>query len=498
MNLKNLIEGMEVLSVCGGLDVEVSGVSYDSRKVFPGDVFVAVRGIKSDGREFIGEALRKGASAVVLEGDCRGVGATALWVRDSRAALARLSANFFGRPSERLVVAGVTGTNGKTTTTYLMKSCLEASGRKAGVIGTINYVIGDSIRPAPHTTPEALEFQGLLSEMLSSGISHAVVEVSSHALSLKRVDGTGFDAAVFTNLTREHLDFHVDMEGYFEAKKRLFAELLKDDGVAVINTDDPYGRRLVDELRMRGGRSLNVVTCGLEGSADFKASEAEESYDGVSLVISHGGKRHEIASPLMGAANIHNILSASAACFSMGVEWEFITEGARKVKTVSGRFEKVDLGQKFLCIIDYAHTTDALERLMRSARRLSSGTGGRVLTVFGCGGDRDRGKRPEMGRAASELSDMVFVTSDNPRGEDPLEIIKDITSGISGGNCEVVPDREEAVRRAVMAAEPSDIVLVAGKGHEEYQEIKGERHRLSDREAAEKAIAFKLKKGESI
>lgn len=482
MQLKNLLEGIEIKSLSGPGDCEIKGLSTDSRKLSAGDLYVAVRGGDFDGHDFIADAAKKGASAIMGSAARPVPGLPYVEVEDARDALPSLANNFFGRPSEKLTVVGVTGTNGKTTTTHIIKSILEAAGKKAGLIGTIGYVIGDRTHPAPFTTPEAVEFQGLLSEMLHSGLSHVVCEVSSHALAQKRVDGTRFGAAVFTNLTRDHLDFHKTMEEYFEAKKRLFAELLS--GPAVINSDDPYGKMLLGSLK---GKTLAYA---VDAEADITARDVSSGPGGLSFTVSIcGAAGFGVESALIGDHNVYNIMAAVGAAFALGVGREALQEGVRALRLVEGRFESISLGQDFLCVVDYAHTEDALRRLILTARRMTTG---KVITVFGCGGQRDRGKRPVMGALATELSDMVFITSDNPRGEEPEEIINEILTGIAKDNYRVLPDRAEAIYEAVGMAGASDAVLIAGKGHEEYQEIRGLRHPFSDRQTAREAIRKRL------
>lgn len=503
MTLKMLIKDMEIKEMTGSADVDVIGVAYDSRKVKHGDVFIAMKGEKVDGHSFINDAVKRGAAAIVyekitgseLKADSNKL--TAIKVHDSRKALAYISNNFYKRPSDELAIIGVTGTNGKTTTTYLLKSILEAWGKEVGLIGTISYIVKDRYYDAPHTTPEALEFQAMLSEMLLSGCSHVVTEVSSHALAQRRVDYTNFDVAVFTNLTRDHLDFHATMEDYFRAKERLFREILLKEGTSVINYDDVWGRKLIGDI------SGNVLTYGLETGADMAAVNIKDSFEGLVIDIKFRDRVHGIKSPLIGMHNVYNILSAAGAAVSLNVPWDVIIDGIRKMSSVKGRFEKVDAGQDFLCIVDYAHTEDALERLIYTARELmkssearsqkSEARQQRIITVFGCGGNRDKGKRPVMGKIATSLSDYVVITSDNPRDEDPVEIIKEIEAGASRRNYVIEPDRREAIRNAVKLAEAGDILLVAGKGHEDYQEIKGIRHKFSDREALEDAIRDRAK-----
>ncbi len=498
----------------GWADMDISGIAYDSRNVKDGYLFVAIKGEKFDGHNFIKDAIKKGASVIVAERAESEMEARYILVKDSRKALACIANNFYKRPSESLTLIGITGTNGKTTTTYILKSILELQGENVGLIGTIRYMIKDRIYPALHTTPESPEFQSLLRDMFTAGCTYVISEVSSHALAQYRVDRAVFDTAVFTNLTRDHLDFHKTMEDYFMAKKRLFMELLDKGGTAVINLDDSYGKRLIFELRTRD-IGQNILTYGLETGADILASDIENSFQGLHFKISFEDKNYDISSSLMGIPNVYNILSAVGVAISLNLPWEAILEGIEKTAPVSGRFEKVDAGQEFLCIFDYAHTEDALERLILTARELISplhpplakegNRGGtnfklqapnslsRIITVFGCGGDRDRGKRPNMGEVATKLSDFVVITSDNPRFEEPLDIIKDIEEGVAGKNYLIEPDRRKAIRKAVDMADNGDIVLIAGKGHEDYQEIKGVRYPFSDREVLEKVITDKLK-----
>jgi len=500
MTLDSLLKGINAAELsgeragerAGERDIEITGISYDSRKVKKGDLFVALSGEKTDGHTYIADALENGAAAVVYEkadalsGLGRDINRTAnavfVQVNDSRSALAALANNFFGRPSVSLPVIGITGTNGKTTVSYLIKSVLEAWGAKVGLIGTIQYMIGDRSFDATHTTPEAPEFQGLLDRMKLEGCAYVVSEVSSHALAQKRVDGTVFRSLVFTNLTRDHLDFHETMEDYYQAKKRLFTELPGEDRTSVINIDDAFGRRLSGELSAAGSK---VITCGFESDADLMATDINNSFQGVRFAIMARDARYDVVSPLTGLPNVYNILSAAGACRSLGAPWSVILKGISNAGPVRGRFEKVEAGQSFLAVVDYAHTEDALERLIYTARGLTSG---RIITVFGCGGDRDRGKRSVMGALATRLSDFVIITTDNPRSENPEDIIKEVASGAVRKNYLIEPDRREAVKRAVLMASDNDVVLVAGKGHENYQEIRGQRMIFNDREVLLEAI----------
>ncbi len=486
MRLDEIITGAAIKSVSGDKYVQIAGVSYNSKKVMPGHLFVAVQGEKADGHDFIQDAVRRGAVAVVCEKETqnsRSLQVPIVRVEDSRAALAVISCNFHGRPSESLCTIGVTGTNGKTTTTYLLKSILESWGKKVGLIGTIQCMIGDETYAAEHTTPEALEFQGLLQRMLAEGCTHIVSEVSSHALAQKRVDGTVFRAGVFTNLTRDHLDFHKTMDDYYRAKERFFGELL--DGASIINYDDPYGRRLISHVTGLQKGPKKFFTYGLEKGADFVAADIKDSFQGLCFRIIADEEAYEAESSFLGLPNVYNILSAAGTAFSLGVPWDVILRGIKDARPVTGRFERIDAGQKFLAIVDYAHTEDALERLIYTARGL---TEGKIITVFGCGGDRDRGKRARMGAIATRLSDFVVITSDNPRSERPEEIIKEIETGAVRRNYLAEPDRKEAIKRAVLLAGDGDVVLVAGKGHESYQIAGGRSLHFSDREVLEEAI----------
>jgi len=517
MMLKAVLQGCdfeaENLSL---MDTHVSGIAYDSRDVKEGYLFVAIKGEKFDGHDFIGDAIKKGAAAVAAERYRVDLSGEYIFVKNGRKALACVSNNFYKRPSEHLILTGITGTNGKTTTTYILKSILETWGKRVGLIGTIQYMIKDKVYPALHTTPESPEFQQLLNDMVRAGCTHVVSEVSSHALAQYRVDSAVFRTAVFTNLTRDHLDFHKTMEDYFRAKERLFGELLHRDGTAVINSDDTYGRRLESQLRT-SHPARNLLTYGFQSDAEIRAVDAEVSFKDLQFKVCYRGLSYWISSSLMGIPNVYNILSAAASAVSLGIPWEAILEGIHRMGSIAGRFERVDAGQGFLCIVDYAHTEDALERLILTARELikqsivinrqsagiqihpcspllkgrKEGVSPRVITVFGCGGDRDKGKRPKMGEVATRLSDLVIITSDNPRSEDPSDIIRDIEGGVINRNYFIEPDRRQAIRKAVETADAGDILLVAGKGHEDYQEIMGVKYPFCDREILKAAIKGK-------
>jgi UDP-N-acetylmuramoyl-L-alanyl-D-glutamate--2,6-diaminopimelate ligase len=470
MTFQQLLDGAEVLAQSG--DPGVTGVEYDSRRVKPGTLFVAMRGESSDGNRFIDQAISSGAVAVVTDSQTEKPRTGVAWavVPHGRRALARISANFYRRPAERIAVTGITGTNGKSTTAFLMESILGAAGRKSALIGTIEYHIAGKVLPAPHTTPEALELNRMFNEALAHGATDAVMEVSSHALAQQRVFGIPFDVAVFTNLTRDHLDYHQTMEEYFAAKKVLFEGCGTDAPRAVVtNADDEYGVKLAAFSRKR---SSVVLQYGW-ARGDFHAEKAEITPRGTRFDLVTPAEKIAVFSPLIGRVNVYNILAAAAACYERKCDSAAIAGGIEKLTHVPGRFERVDCSQPFTVVVDFAHTDDALRNLTALARDFVSRAAlhGRVVTVFGCGGDRDRAKRPLMGEAAGRGSDFVVLTSDNPRSEDPLAIINDALVGLqrTGVKYAVEPDRRRAIALAVNEARPGDIVLLAGKGHEKTQ-----------------------------
>lgn len=470
MKFLRLLEGAEVLAQQG--DPLVAGLDYDSRRVKPGWCFVAMRGGITDGNRFIDNAISAGAVAIVSDSEPPRPGVAWAQVAHGRRALARLSANFYGRPAEKLSITGVTGTNGKTSTTFLLDAMFRAAGRKSGLLGTVEYRIAGEIVSSPHTTPEALELNQVLARALDAGCSEVVMEVSSHGLEQERVYGVPFDVAVFTNLTRDHLDYHVTMDAYFESKARLFqGEGTEPPRVGIFNLDDEYGQRL--RKAFRGGEQ---VTYGIE-QGDFHAKDLNVSSTGSKFTLVTPGGAAPIFTPLLGRVNVYNLLAAAAAAKARGIDDNAISRAAASFASVPGRFERVDLGQPFTVIVDYAHTDDALRNLTSlareflSQRRGSSKSSGRVITVFGCGGDRDRSKRPLMGEAAGRGSDFVVLTSDNPRRENPIDIINDALPGLqrSGTRYLVEPDRRKAIVLAIDEARSGDIVLIAGKGHEKVQ-----------------------------
>ena len=489
MTFQHLLDGAEFLSQNGNPDV--TGVEYDSRRVKPGCVFVAMRGESSDGNRFIDQAIQAGAVAVVTDSTTQTPRQGIAWavVPHGRRALARLSENFYRHPAERIAVTGITGTNGKSTMAFLIESILAAAGRKSALIGTIEYHVAGHVYPAPHTTPEALELARLFNEALGLGATDAVMEVSSHALAQERVFGVPFDVAVFTNLTRDHLDYHKTMGEYFAAKRVLFEGCGTDPPRAsVTNLDDEYGAKLAAFSKKR---SAVVLTYGWE-RGDFHAEKVDISPRGTRFDISTPQEKIAAFSPLIGRVNVYNILAAAAACYARGCTAQSIARGIESLTHVPGRFERVDCGQPFTVVVDYAHTDDALRNLTALAREFvtRSGGAGRVLTVFGCGGDRDRAKRPLMGEAAGRGSDFVVLTSDNPRSEDPRSIINDALVGLqkAGVKYSVEVDRRKAIALAIGEARPGDIVLLAGKGHEKVQVTREGSQPFDDVQVAREAL----------
>jgi UDP-N-acetylmuramoyl-L-alanyl-D-glutamate--2,6-diaminopimelate ligase len=461
----------------------VSGLDYDSRRVGPGFLFFAFPGAQVDGRRFAADAVARGACAVVSELPApEGFAAPWIVVPRGRLALALMARRFYPRVAS-VRLTGITGTNGKTTTCFLADAILRAAGKVTAMVGTIRYHVAGSERKAVNTTPESLDLYRLFDELAALGGTHASMEVSSHALALGRVEGLRFIVAVFTNLTQDHLDFHKTMEAYFKAKCELFGgQHAPPPDTAVLNADDEWARRVPVRA---GGRT---IWYGLSDRATLRATNIAMGFDGLRFDLTWEGRRHTVRSRLAGEINVYNILAAVGACIGHGMSLEAILPGVEALAAVPGRFERVDLGQPFLVAVDYAHTDDALRNAIRIARKLARG---RVITLFGCGGDRDRAKRPKMGRAAGEGSDMVVLTSDNPRSEDPMAIISDALAGLreTGREHLVEPDREKAIAAAVGAAKSGDVVLLAGKGHEDYQVLAGGRTiHFDDREAAAKAL----------
>ena len=476
VDLEALIRALAPSEVTGARPVAIGDLAYDTRNVSEGALFFCVRGKRVDGHDLAWEAIERGAAALVVE-RVLDVDVPQLVVEDVRAAMAVAADAFFGEPTRELEIAGVTGTNGKTTSAFLLHSMLEAAGRRPGLVGTVSWIVGGEERAAPRTTPEAVELQRLFREMVDSGDRSAAIEASSHGAAFRRLDRVRFDALVFTNLSQDHLDLHGTMEEYFQAKRRLFTG--PQPPPAAVNLGDEWGQRLAAELA--ASHRAPLVTFGLEEGAEVRPTRLE---------LTAGGSRFqaggiEVETSLRGIFNVENVLGAVTAGLLLDLDEESIQEGIARVSQVPGRFEAIDAGQPFAALVDYAHTPDSLETVLRAARDLGNG---RVIVVFGAGGDRDRGKRPLMGKVASERADVAIVTSDNPRSEAPLAIIQDVLQG-AGMDVEIDPDRRSAIHRAVGLAEPGDVVVVAGKGHEQGQEIAGSVQPFDDRVVLREALA---------
>jgi UDP-N-acetylmuramoyl-L-alanyl-D-glutamate--2,6-diaminopimelate ligase len=505
MLLRDLLKAIEPLAVSGTDGTKITSLHYDSRSVRPGGLFFALKGETVDGHRYIGAACAGGAVAVVAE-DVTSVPEGATWVKvaDSRLAMSLMAAAFYGNPTAAVPLVGITGTNGKTTTTYIIEGILEAAGMPPAVLGTVNYRFRERVIPAPHTTPESVDLQRTLRELVDGGARGVVMEVSSHALDQRRVDGCQFDVGIFTNLTRDHLDYHRDMESYLASKLRLFTDLLRPAGDkplrrGVVNLDDPYGRTFA--LRA----TCQVITCGLGTGAEVTARDVRFDVDGISGILVTPKGEEAFRSTLVGRFNLANILCAAAAGIALDLPLAAIRSGIESHRKVPGRLERVDNDRGIAILVDYAHTGDALDNVLRTLKELATG---RLITLFGCGGDRDRGKRPIMGEVAVRYSDLAIVTSDNPRSEEPPAIMAEIRQGIlplgvreyraedlaaeAGRDIParydkgfvMVENRREAIRLAVALAGTGDIVLLAGKGHEDYQIIGATRHHFDDREEA--------------
>ena len=485
VKLSDLLQGTEASIPRLAQGLEIRQIACDSRKVEPRALFFALHGAKADGNEFIRDAVSRGAAAIASEEPApAAIPSSVAWiqVREARKALAVTAANFFGHPAAALQLVAVTGTNGKTTTTSLVDAIVKASGAKTGLFGTIAYHTPLGEYPAPNTTPESVDLQGFLAEIRDAGGRFGVLEASSHSLAMDRLWGCHFTAAVFTNLTREHMDYHKTFEEYFAAKKRLFEGTgAGAPEVAVINTDDEYGKRLT-------GVAKKTVTYGLENGADITTKKFQLTFSGLTFVAQTPNGKVQVASPLVGRINVYNILAAIGAAQALGFSAEIIEAGIHSLESVSGRFQRIDLGQPYFVVVDYAHTDDALENLIRTARELNPK--GRIITLFGCGGGKDRTKRPVMGEVTGRLSDLTILSSDNPRTEDPLKIISDIIVGLqkTSGKYLIEPDREKAIGVAMDEARAGDIVLLAGKGHENYQILADRTLEFDDREVARGAL----------
>lgn len=510
MELQRLIRGVEIKTIIGETQRDIKGIAYNSKNVKKDFLFTAIRGLEVDGHNFIYEAIKNGAEVVILEDLRELYGKTGILVSNSRRALSKISSNFYEDPSSEIQLIGVTGTNGKTTTTYLLESILKKAGFKTGVIGTINYRYGGKVEHSSNTTPESLDLQRILREMKNEGVSHVIMEVSSHGLDLDRVSDCHFDCAIFTNITQDHLDYHKSFQRYFESKRRLFSEFLmksnKNQKFALINQDDPMSSEIVK------GVNLPVIRYGIHSKCDITAQNINTSFEGLIFDVRTAQNHFTIKSKLVGVFNIYNILAAVATAIQIGLPEEVIKEGVFSAENVPGRFERIENQKGLRVIVDYAHTPDALERVLLGLREIlknEDNEGGKIITVFGCGGDRDRTKRPLMGEISGRLSDLTILTSDNPRTEDPLAIIDEIEAGLKPlslrrwSNDDAIlwrgekgyikiPDRREAIMAAVKLAQPfKDTILIAGKGHEDYQIIGRQKFPFDDRLEVRKAIEGK-------
>jgi len=481
-NLKNLMAGVDTTDFLGDFNLQINHIAFDSRKVCEGGLFVAIPGENFNGETFIKDALDKGAIAIITESPLSSLYSisidskkiTAFCVNDSRKALSKISANFFNQPSEQLSLTGITGTNGKTTLTYILEALSKASGRKAGVIGTIDCRYGKTIVPSEMTTPESLDLNQCLRQMADEGITDCFLEVSSHALARKRVYGMNFQTGIFTNLSRDHLDFHGDMEEYKNAKAKLFRE--NRVKVPVINIDDPVGKEFAEEF------SQGAISIGMQSTADFFAENITLKAAESRFTMKSPNGSIEVRTNLLGEHNIYNLLAAAAAASAQGISLNIIQNVFQKIPTIPGRFESVNMGQNFSVLVDYAHTEDALSKSIIATKAF---TRGKVIVVFGCGGDRDQGKRKKMGEAALQDADFTVITSDNPRTEDPEQIINDIKKGFpSTESYTAITNRRKAIEYAINRAEKNDLVLIAGKGHEGYQIVGTKKEHFDDREVA--------------
>jgi UDP-N-acetylmuramoyl-L-alanyl-D-glutamate--2,6-diaminopimelate ligase len=485
MQLKILAAAIPIRQVTGSLDRNVESIAYDSRRVQRNGLFVALRGEKTDGHQFIDQAIERGASVIVTEREEKQPRVTSLVVENTRTALADLAAVFYGFPATRLKMAAVTGTNGKTTTTFLIKHICEKAGLHCGLIGTVRYEIGERVLPATRTTPESLDLQELLAQIANAGCRAAAMEVSSHALAQERTRGLEWDVAVFTNLTQDHLDFHGTMENYFESKAKLFTELAqqkkKQKPVAIINIDDRYGGQLLGRI----DKNISVITFGMSARADFRASNYRTEFGGTSYQLDARGKSYLVRVPLIGRFNVANSLGALAAANALGLSLREAILSLGKSPQVPGRLEAVPAKRQFQVFVDYAHTPDALLNVLKTLRELEPA---RLIVVFGCGGDRDRQKRPLMAEAVDRNADLAIITSDNPRKEDPNAIIAEVEKGFRSDHYEKIPDRAEAIKRAIKLARTRDIVLIAGKGHENYQEFADHTVPFDDIQVARRAL----------
>jgi len=481
MKLSEILQNLDFKTNSAVEKIEIKDIQDDSRRVGKGDLFVAVSGTKSDGHDFIADTDKKGAAAIVIDDKMQvdiKSGAAVIKVKNTKDALAVIADNFYGHPSKKIKAIGITGTNGKTTTSYLIEEILRCGGFKAGIIGTIKHKTGKAEIEAKNTTPGVLELTKLFSDMASSSMNYVVMEVSSHSLDQGRIRGIEFERACFTNLTQDHLDYHKDFEGYFNAKAKLFVNLKKDKA-AIINTDCGYGKRLA------GLTKAKVIKCSLKEKTDAYIEDLKLTFDGMTFDMNLLGEKLAVHSPMIGRHNAYNILIASAVAKSLGIDNKSIIKAVENFRGAPGRLEFIKSDKGFKVFVDYAHTDDAISNVLKSLREVARS---KIIIVFGAGGERDKTKRPKMGKAASELADHVILTSDNPRSEDPEMILKDIEKGMCHQNYEKITDRKQAIEKAVLLAKKDDIVLIAGKGHETYQVFKDRTEHFNDKEVVEEIL----------
>ncbi|MDF2672032.1 MAG: UDP-N-acetylmuramoyl-L-alanyl-D-glutamate--2,6-diaminopimelate ligase [Clostridiales bacterium] len=471
MQISELLHNVNVIKIEGN-NREISELSYNTATVGKDSLFFCIPGIKTDGHLFANNAINSGASALVISKEVDASGdVTLIKVEDTRKAMAQISSNFYGNPSNSMSIVGITGTNGKTTSSFMLKSILNESGIKTGLMGTIYNIFDDEVEVAKRTTPESMDLQKKLSRMHHKGVEECIMEVSSHSLALDRVFGIKFKVGIFTNLTQDHLDFHLNMENYFRAKMKLFESCEN----AVINIDDEYGKRISEEVQ------CNIITYGIEKKADVFAEDVIISGEGTSFTLGYKNEIHPVNLHLPGKFNVYNALGCAATAIALGIPLNFIVKGLEALEKVPGRSEKINSKRGFTIVIDYAHSPDGILNILKTAREY---TNNRLITLFGCGGDRDKSKRPLMGKAAGSLSDFCIVTSDNPRTEEPMDIINDILPGIDQTNCSyvIIKDRKKAIENALKMGQPGDVIVIAGKGHETYQVLKSETIHFDERE----------------
>ncbi|NFO03243.1 UDP-N-acetylmuramoyl-L-alanyl-D-glutamate--2,6-diaminopimelate ligase [Clostridium botulinum] len=481
MNLKDILKGIDYKLVQGSLDKEISSVNYDSRKVKKSDIFICIKGYATDGHKYIQKAIENGASVIIMQDDIEVVNKniSVIKVKDTRKALALIGINYYDNPSKKMKIIGITGTNGKTTTAFMIKSILESNGKKVGLIGTIANYIGNEKLHTERTTPESLELQELFNNMVNKGVEYCVMEVSSHSLELDRVYGVDFEVGIFTNLTRDHLDFHKTFENYYNSKFKLF----KRSNIRIINNDDNYGKQVIKDLNKL--KAKNIYEYSIREDSNFKAFDEKMGSKNISFKVNLE-KEEEFILSIPGEYNIYNALGAIGACYKLNIPMEAIREGINKV-IVPGRCERTatNYNLPYDIIIDYAHTPDGLQNILETARGF---TQGKLIAIFGCGGDRDKVKRPQMGEIGTDIADIAIVTSDNPRSEEPMKIIEDILVGIEKDNYEVIENRKDAIKKAMDIAKENDVIVIAGKGHETYQILKDKTIHFDEREIVKQIL----------